>query len=144
MVEMKASAEQLTELFSEMFMLLSLITLCSFRALVRLLYAYSTRRKYNFSEIDYLDICIMGYYCYFVSLYYKFNKEETLEPFLIFTGLVNVEEPMSIFAVNMMFNADTRQFRFNWAAGVWALLICLKAVSQFSFTNTFGPIIKMI
>lgn len=108
MTEMVALAEVLMGLFSNMFVWVTLITMCAFRVIVRILFSLLTKRKYTFSEIDIIDMITIPYYFWFISVYYDYRRVERLEPFLIMSGIVDTSDEMSVFAVNMMFNADTR------------------------------------
>lgn len=123
---------------------MGLITMCSFRTPVNIMYAYLTDRPYKRNEMTYVDLVILAYFVFFCSVYGHFNKIETVEPFLVTVGLMHEDRPMSIFAANMMFNADTKDFRYDWVMAFFTTLILLKAILQFTFTNSFGPILKMI
>lgn len=58
--------------------------------------------------------------------------------------MADLDDPQNIFGLNMMFNADNKEYRFDWMSGGFAALIILKIIMMFQFTTTFGPILKMI
>jgi hypothetical protein len=58
--------------------------------------------------------------------------------------MADVDDPYNLFALNMMFNADNKEYRFDWMSGGFAGLIILKIIMMFQYTTQFGPILKMI
>jgi len=45
----------------------------------------------------------------------------------------------------MLLQAETKSgFRFDYATAVFAVANCAKAILQLSYTQTFGPLIKMV
>jgi len=45
--------------------------------------------------------------------------------------LVKVDDKFNLFAANILFAQDTKEFRFDWYSGAFSGLICLKAVLLF-------------
>jgi hypothetical protein len=44
----------------------------------------------------------------------------------------------------MLYQAEIKDFRYDYVTGIFAMSNCLKVLLQFSFTGTFGPLLKMI
>jgi hypothetical protein len=143
MADMKGILTDLTVIFKDMFLRLMLISLCSFRTPVNFIYTRLTGRSFTLSNLALIDFCMLAYCGYFISVYYTYNTTERLHSSLL-EMMADEDDPFNLFALNMMFNADIKEYRFDWMSGVFAGLIILKIIMMFQYTTQFGPILKMI
>lgn len=82
----------------------------------------------------YVDLCILGYCGYFISVFQAYNTTELIHSDLL-TMMADEDDPFNLFALNMMFNADNKEYRFDWMSSVFAGLIILKIIMMFQYTN---------
>ena len=130
MADMKGILTDLTVIFKDMFLRLMLISLCSFRTPVNFIYTRLTGRRFTLSSLALIDFCILAYCGYFISVYYAYNTTERLHSSLL-EMMADEDDPFNLFALNMMFNADIKEYRFDWMSGVYAGLIILKIIMMF-------------
>jgi len=45
--------------------------------------------------------------------------------------MVDYDDPFNIFSLQMMFNADNKEYRFDWMSGGFAGLVVLKIIMMF-------------
>jgi hypothetical protein len=130
MGDMKVIMDDLTQIFKDMFLRLTLVSLCSFRTPVNFIYTKFTGRKFSLSNLALIDLCILAYYSYFLSVYFKYNTRATIHSNLL-EIMIDDDDPFSLFALNMMWNADNKFYRFDWMSAVFAGLIILKIILMF-------------
>lgn len=130
MEDMKGILTDLTVIFKDMFLRLILISLCSFRTPVNFIYTKLTGRRFTMSNLAFIDFCILAYCGYFISVYYEYNTTERLHSSLLMM-MADEDDPFNLFALNMMFNADIKEYRFDWMSGVFAGFIILKIIMMF-------------
>lgn len=124
--------------------MLSLTAICSFRTPVNYTFAQFTDRPYKVTEITYTDIIIIFYWIFLLIVFFVFEQTRYLPQFFSDANLVDTDSGIEIFAGNMIYQAEVREFRFDFVMAITAFLFCIKALWQFSFTATFGPLVKMI
>ena len=69
MTEMKGILADLTIIMKDLYLRLILVSLCSFRTPVNLIYTYLTCRHFSWSYLTYVDIAILGYCTYFLTVF---------------------------------------------------------------------------
>lgn len=134
MENMKLILTDLTVVFKDMFLRLILVSICSFRTPVNIIYTNFTNRRFTWSNLALIDISILAYMIYFITVYYDYNTTERLHSSLLMM-MADEDDPFNLFALNMMFNADNKEYRFDWMSGGFAALIILKIIMMFQYTT---------
>ena len=98
------------------------------------MYTSLTSRRFTWSSLAFIDFAILGYCTYFISVYNSYNKADTLHSALL-DMMADLDDPQNLFALNMMFNADNKEYRFDWMSGGFAGLIVLKIIMMFQYTT---------
>jgi hypothetical protein len=140
-----AHVQRLAMLYTWSFIFVSVTTLCSFRTPVNMLFAKLTDRAYKVTEVTYVDAFVLCYFVFYMIIVQVYSDEQYTPQFLIDEGIVNAEQKMERFSAVMLLQAETKSgFRFDYATAVFAVANCAKAILQLSYTQTFGPLIKMV
>jgi hypothetical protein len=69
MMEMNVILGDLTIIFKDMTLRLILVSICSFRTPANLVYTMMTGRRFTWSSLVYIDIALLGYCTYFITVY---------------------------------------------------------------------------
>jgi hypothetical protein len=69
MADMKVILGDLTSIFKAMFLRLQLVSMCSFRTPVNLIYTKLTGRRFSWNTLAIIDFCILGYCVYFLTVF---------------------------------------------------------------------------
>jgi hypothetical protein len=110
-----------------------------------MLFAKLTDRAYKVTEVTYVDAFVLCYFVFYMIIVQVYSDEQYTPQFLIDEGIVNAEQKMERFSAVMLLQAETKSgFRFDYATAVFAVANCAKAILQLSYTQTFGPLIKMV
>lgn len=130
MKDMKVLLTNLTVIFKDMFVRLILVSICSFKTPVNIVYTTFTGRRFTWSNLAFIDIALLAYCIYYLTVYNKYSTPDTLHSALL-GMMADLDDPFNLFALNMMFNADNKEYRFDWMSGGFAGLIILKIIMMF-------------
>lgn len=141
---LRDQADKLANLYIHSYIATSLTTVCSFRTIVNYIFAKLTDRPYKVTEVTKIDIFLIGYWIFFLIILAVYQQHKYVKEFYFDSGIIDKDDFMHRFAGAMLYEAEVKDFRYDYVTGIFATLNMGKVLLQFTFTGTFGPLLKMI
>lgn len=72
-------------------------TILSLGSFSKFLFVYITGRRYNFSIIFYLDVSMIIFFIYFITVFYFNSRKQDIDPIFFILEAANPDDRYSIF-----------------------------------------------
>ena len=123
----------LTNQFRTLHVLFILNAVSALRSLLVFVFCKLSGRRFVFTTSVYLDICMISIFIYYLRCFYYYSSVSDMDPMFYGPGglITDKNDRMNVFSFQMMYTADSKEFRFDWLSSIYAAFVCLKVITLF-------------